>query len=99
MDNPQIMIQAQAMYMKYIAGKCNGLASTALFCYNRGMYMTPTYTQTITKTINRRGEKYIKEGVNYVDLIFKLLVKSFGFKLDFSFSKYDSTAEESKQYD
>lgn len=96
MDNPQIMIQAQAMYMKYFADRCNGLASTSLFCYNRGTFMSPTYTEAITKAINWGGGEYIKEGVNYVNLIFKLLVKSFGFKLDFSFSEYDTTAEESK---
>ena len=103
MDNPKIMIKGQAMYMKYFAKKCNGLASTSLFCYNRGTFMSDTYTKAITKAINYGNGKgkpnYIDEGVKYVDLIFKLLSKSFGYKLDFSFNVHNTTVIESEIYD
>ena len=73
-DNPSVMIKAQARYMKYFSTKCEKLASTSLFCYSRGSAFTaPTYTEAINKAIKKKGEAYIKEGVNYVMKIFGML--------------------------
>ena len=35
-DSPQTMIKAQARYMRYLSNNSAKLASTSLFCYNRG---------------------------------------------------------------
>jgi len=102
MDNPNLAIKAQARYMKYISNKCNKLASTTLFCYNRGSGLTSdTYTGAITNAINYANEDYIKEGVNYVDRIFKFLGDnsrkySFGFNLDFTFDAFATNVIESE---
>ena len=75
-DNPEIMIKAQYNYMKFISSKCDGLASSALFGYNRGPYLpvTPSYTQSISNAKNpERGKDYELEGIGYVYKIFQLL--------------------------
>jgi len=74
MDNPDIMIKAQFRYMKWIATKCNNLASSSLFCYNRGPgFAKKTYSATVSNCENRYGSNYIVEGVNYVDRIYAVL--------------------------
>ncbi len=74
MNNPHIMIKAQFRYMKYITVKCDNLASSTLFCYNRGPgYARGTYSATVANCQNRAGSKYIVEGVNYVDRIYAVL--------------------------
>jgi len=83
-DNPEIMIKAQFCYMKYISNKCNGLASSALFGYNRGpnLPVTPSYTQSIQNAKNpKRGVDYEVEGIGYVYNIFNYLGNN-------KFSKY-----------
>jgi hypothetical protein len=79
-DNPEIMVKAQARYMKYFSEKNDKLASTALFCYNRGSeFISPTYTQAINKAKGYRPQgatkdsDYSTEGVNYVFRIFAVL--------------------------
>lgn len=73
-DNPKIMIKAQARYMKYFSNESNKLASTSLFCYNRGSkYIAATYTESIEKAKKDKGEEYIPEGLNYVLKIFGVL--------------------------
>jgi zinc D-Ala-D-Ala carboxypeptidase len=74
-DNPEIMIKAQYNYMKFISKRCDGLASSALFGYNRGPYIaTPSYTQSIANAKNpERGKDYELEGIGYVYKIFQLL--------------------------
>ena len=65
-DNPDVMIRAQFKYMKFISERCNNLASTSLFAYNRGVsFAAKTYTEAIEKA-KRRGNEYEKEGINYV---------------------------------
>lgn len=65
-DNPATMIRAQFKYMKFISSRCNGLASTSLFAYNRGQsYALPTYSAAIERA-KRRNNGYEKEGINYV---------------------------------
>ena len=69
-DNPDVMIRAQFKYMKHISSRCNNLASTSLFCYNRGAsFADKTYSGAIEKA-KRRGNDYHVEGVNYVLKIF-----------------------------
>lgn len=75
-DNPEIMIKAQARYMRYFSDNCERLASTSLFCYNRGSaFMSPTYSQAIEKAkrYKKGGEDYYEEGVKYVERIFAIL--------------------------
>jgi len=73
-NNPDIMIKAQFRYMKYISTKTNNLASSTLFCYNRGhAFAKNTYSATVKDCENRFGSNYIIEGVNYVDKIYAVL--------------------------
>lgn len=75
-DNPEIMVKAQARYMKYFSDQCDRLASTSLFCYNRGSaFISSTYSQAIQKAQNYKkgGEDYYVEGVKYVKRIFGIL--------------------------
>jgi len=78
-DNPEIMIKAQFVYMKSIANKHSSLTSNALFGYNRGPgFIRPAYTDSITAASLFRGEKgdivgYESEGVDYVYKIFNML--------------------------
>jgi hypothetical protein len=77
MDNPEIMIKAQFVYMRYIANRAKNIASTTLYGYNRGPGFIPksfpSYTQTINYTIQKKGNEYPKEGVDYVFKIFNYL--------------------------
>lgn len=74
-DNPQIMIKAQARYMKYFSNNCNKLASTSLFCYNRGTsFIADTYTKAIQNFRDKNGdEAKLKQGLDYVLKIFGVL--------------------------
>jgi hypothetical protein len=77
-DNPEIMIKAQFRYMKYIANKCDGLASSTLLGYSRGDGLaTKSYAESINKVINygvkKEMDEYEKEGIDYVFKIFALL--------------------------
>jgi N-acetyl-anhydromuramyl-L-alanine amidase AmpD len=65
-DNPDVMIRAQFKYMKFISSRCNNLASTSLFVYNRGIsFASKTYSGAIQRA-TRRGGGYENEGINYV---------------------------------
>lgn len=103
-DNPEIMIKGQFCYMKYIGTRCNDLASSALFGYNRGPgYSYPSYTKSIASATN--SSNYQLEGIGYVYRIFNLLGNKnfdkngyFGYdflKLDAPFDKYLAECEES----
>lgn len=78
-NNPKIMIKAQARYMRYLSDNCDKLASTSLFCYNRDdAYMASTYSRAIQKLKKARGVKndsdpYLKEGLDYVLKVFGVL--------------------------
>ena len=69
-DNPQILLEGQFKYMRWLADRTNNLASSALFCYNRGpAFAMPTYSATIERAKNYRSGKnpeYFREGVDYV---------------------------------
>ena len=82
-DNPEIMIKAQFDYMKYISGYCNGLASSTLFRYNRGLIrlkVTSSYTEVIDfAKAPKFGTGYENEGIDYVYKTFKLLYEEFGY--------------------
>jgi hypothetical protein len=101
-NNPKIMIKAQCYVMSMIGQNNNNLASSSLFAYNRGAYLSSTsYDDMIDKTQKRYGKEYIKEGLTYVDRIFKLLAgkepllpkstikpnQSIGFGYDIDFSE------------
>ncbi len=77
-ENPEIMIKAQAVYMNFIANKITSdLASVCLYCYNRGdSYARETYSETLAACIKNQGDNE-KEGILYVDKIFKNLKKHF----------------------
>jgi hypothetical protein len=71
-DNPEIMIKAQYVYMKQIANK-NSLTSNALFGYNRGPgYIRPAYSDSIAAAASK-GDGYENEGIDYVYQIFNIL--------------------------
>lgn len=78
-NNPEIMIKAQARYMRYISDVCNNLASASLFTYSRGLpYAADTYTRAIKKlkkdkNINNDNDPYLKAGLNYVLKIWGVL--------------------------
>ena len=77
-DNPEIMIKAQARYLKYIGikSKSQNLTSVSLFGYNRGSsYAKETYTDSINKykKKNANNEIGLNEGLNYVLKIFGIL--------------------------
>jgi hypothetical protein len=79
MDHPELMIKAQSMYMKFCANLAKGLASSALFGYNRGhSFIDPiSYTNTVLKCVNKykntKKSDYYKEGVTYVWRVFSVL--------------------------
>jgi hypothetical protein len=77
MDNPEIMIKAQFVYMKHISKLAKNIASTTLYGYNRGEGFirkeSPSYTQTINYSAYREGDDYPKEGIDYVFRIFNYL--------------------------
>ena len=78
-DNPQIMIKAQARDIRYVSDNSDYLASTSLFCYNKGSkYLANTYSRTIQKYKKYLGTKSnthpkLKEGLDYVLNIFGIL--------------------------
>lgn len=94
-NNPRVMIKAQCYVMSFIGQRNNNLASSSLFAYNRGGYLTSTsYDNMIDKTQKRYGKEYIKEGLTYVNRIFNLLAGkepniSVGFGYDIDFSEAD----------
>lgn len=87
-DNPDLMIKAQYRYMKYIANSyTNGIASSALFGYNRGPgYAKPSYADSIKAATN--SSNYQMEGINYVYSIFSILGKK-GFRIPDVYFGYD----------
>jgi len=73
-DNLEIMVKAQARYMRYIANNSDNLASAALFGYSRGpAYATTTYSKTVQNCITAKSDAYAQEGLNYVTKIFAIL--------------------------
>jgi hypothetical protein len=73
-NNPEIMIKAQCVYMRHIADLGNDFTSSALFGYNRGPgYIKSTYTDTIQECLGKTSNTYIQEGLNYVLQIFGVL--------------------------
>lgn len=97
MDNPAIMIKAQCSYMNFIADRCNDLASSTLFGYNRGHgLLDDTYTKSIIKAKNY-SKNYELEGIKYVELIFKTLFYDFGLselKMNEPFTQFDADVVE-----
>jgi hypothetical protein len=75
-NNPEIMIKAQFVYLKYISDKyTKGITSSTLFGYSRGEGLcTPSYSTSIQKAAKYKSG-YELEGVNYVLRIFNLLGK------------------------
>jgi len=73
-DNPEIMIKAQFVYLKYISDKYSkGITSSTLFGYSRGEgLVAPSYSESIQKAAKHKAG-YELEGVNYVLRIFNLL--------------------------
>jgi len=74
-NNPQILIKMQCMLMSYIGKNNKNLASSTLYCYNRGSEIkSSSYLEAIRKTTLP-----IKEGLTYVKTIFTFLVNDFGY--------------------
>jgi hypothetical protein len=74
-DNPEICIKMQCMLMSYIGKNNNNLATSSLYCYNRGSEIkSSTYLEAIKKTTLP-----IAEGLNYVKTIYEFLVNDFGY--------------------
>ena len=73
-NNPEIMIKAQFIYMKYIANAYSPLTSNVLFGYSRGPgYVKKTYSDSVNNTRKVMGDGYLSEGINYVFRIFAIL--------------------------
>lgn len=74
-NNPELIIKAQCRYMKDIANKSDSLTSTTLFCYNRGLYMSNTYTKSIQRCNNahKSDPDYQKSGLDYALKVFGVL--------------------------
>lgn len=73
-NNPEIMIKAQCLYMSWIANRCNALTSSTLFGYSRGPgYAVKTYTNSIQACAMAKTNQYLQEGLNYVLKIFGVL--------------------------
>jgi len=80
------MIKAQYVYMDYIGSKCDYLASTTLFGYNRGDgFVRKTYIDSILRA-SWYKMNYHLEGISYVEKIFNYLNKYFGYNLDMTFN-------------
>lgn len=74
-DNPEIMVKLQCMLMSYIGKNNNNLATSTLYCYNRGSaIVSESYLEAIKKT-----KLPIKEGIEYVRTIFETLVNEVGY--------------------
>ena len=73
-DNPEIMIKAQARYMRYFSETCAKLASSSLLCYHTSNeYVADTYSRTIEKFQKNNGETIVTEGLDYVLKVFGAL--------------------------
>lgn len=73
-NNPHLVIKIQCALMNYVANNNNNLASSTLFAYNRGSELKSTnYVSLVNYTANKYGNKYINEGVKYVQQIFGFL--------------------------
>ncbi|NJO63478.1 MAG: hypothetical protein HC836_36370 [Richelia sp. RM2_1_2] len=94
-NNPKIMIHAQASLMQFIGNRNGNIASSSLFAYNRGSGLSSaTYVDAISTVVNGRksatgkilypkqGKEYSFEGLKYVDRIFSVLNSGYGYKLD-----------------
>lgn len=82
-DNLEIMIKAQFVYMNFISTRCNKLASVTLFGYSRGPYLLNEPSSSYSLWVNaakNRGNSYEDEGIHYVYKIFTNLYKNFGYK-------------------
>lgn len=80
-DNLDIMIKAQFIYMKHISKRCDNLASCTLFGYNRGpgYVQSSSYSDAIALASNV-SKNYEVEGINYVYRIFLNLYEKFGYR-------------------
>lgn len=75
MNNPEIMVKLQCLLLAYIQKNNQNLASSTLFCYNRGANIKSTsYLDAIKKC-----ELPVAEGLGYVNKIYGFLVDGFGY--------------------
>lgn len=74
-DNPQIMIKAQARYMRFLSDNCGKLASGTLLSYKCGTaYMANTYSKVIQNIKYKKGvDSFLNDGLDYVLKIFGVL--------------------------
>ena len=85
-DNPEIFIKAQCLFMSRLADRSDGVASCALFGYNRGPAHVKgsSYALSIASASKEppspNGKPYEQEGINYVFRIFKTLYDNFGYR-------------------
>ena len=88
-NNPDIMIKAQCLYMSWISNRCNTLTSSTLFGYSRGpAYSLKTYTDSIELCASKSTDKYLQEGLNYVLKIFGVLGDKNNFLSDKGLGRY-----------
>ena len=102
-DNPEILIKAQFIYMGRMADRCDGIASVALFAYNRGAkYLKgSSYALAVAAASKEppdsRGNLYQTEGINYVHKIFKRLYDDFGYS-ELNMNESTATFEEKRAF-
>jgi hypothetical protein len=73
-NHPDISIKLQCRLVDYIAKNNNNLASSVLFCYNRGSELKSTnYVELVNRYTKNKGEKTAQEGLYYAESIFGYL--------------------------
>ena len=74
-DNPDIMIKAQCVYIKYIADRCNSLTSSTIMCYYQGdSFAKKTYAETVAAVqAGAPGVRGANDGLKYVLKLFGVL--------------------------
>lgn len=107
LNNPDLLIKAQCKYVKGISVAAADNAATTLFCYNQGpAYRRSTFTATLKKAESSLSNARYKDGLNYVNRIFRVLGDpnasgfkpagvSFGYAIDFTFDEFTADVKSS----
>jgi hypothetical protein len=74
-NNPELMIKTQCMYMRYLADQCGYLLSSTLAAYYRPASKSTNYNTTISKIISKNVDP--KNAEEYVYNIFTILDNNF----------------------
>jgi hypothetical protein len=74
MDNPDLMIKAQAVIMKRLLRRNNNNVAAALFCYNLDTSLiAQSYPLLVDNARSRFGKAAVQETERYVEYVFRIL--------------------------